>query len=156
MGLMNKNVYLLCAAIASAVMTGCTSLSIGEDEYSCPGMPEGVRCMSATDVYNATDNGKVPRPMKSADKDEAEAEGVSVKTQVVEDVVVNKYVTPRLPDKPIPIRTPAEVMKIWIAPWEDLDGDLNAPGYVYTEIEPRRWVIGVGHENENHVFQPLN
>ncbi len=30
-----------------------------------------------------------------------------------------------------------------MASWEDADtGALIAPGYIYTEIEPRRWVIG--------------
>jgi hypothetical protein len=33
-------------------------------------------------------------------------------------------------------------MRIWIAPWEDSRGDLHAPGYLYTEIEPRRWTLG--------------
>jgi hypothetical protein len=47
------------------------------------------------------------------------------------------------PEGPVPIRVPAQVMRIWIAPWEDTRGDLHAPGYVYTEIEPRRWTLGV-------------
>jgi conjugal transfer pilus assembly protein TraV len=33
-------------------------------------------------------------------------------------------------------------MRVWIAPWEDSRGDLHAPGYLYTEIEPRRWTLG--------------
>jgi len=41
----------------------------------------------------------------------------------------------------IPLRTPARVMRIWIAPWEDSRGDLHAPGYLYTEIEPRHWAL---------------
>jgi hypothetical protein len=43
-------------------------------------------------------------------------------------------------------RAPAQVMRIWIAPWEDSRGDLHAPGYLYTEILPRRWRIGVPAE----------
>jgi hypothetical protein len=43
---------------------------------------------------------------------------------------------------PVPLRAPARVMRIWIAPWEDSRGDLHAPGYVYTEIEPRHWALG--------------
>jgi conjugal transfer pilus assembly protein TraV len=33
-------------------------------------------------------------------------------------------------------------MRIWIAPWKDSDGDLMVSNYVYTELEPRRWMIG--------------
>ncbi len=50
-------------------------------------------------------------------------------------------VLPR-PEGPVPIRTPAQVMRVWIAPWEDSRGDLHAPGYLYSEIEPRRWTLG--------------
>lgn len=47
------------------------------------------------------------------------------------------------PEGPVPLREPALVMRVWVAPWEGANGDLNAPGYVYTEIAPRRWTIGV-------------
>ena len=33
-------------------------------------------------------------------------------------------------------------MRIWVAPWEDADGDLNVSGYLFTELEPRRWMVG--------------
>ncbi len=45
-------------------------------------------------------------------------------------------------EDPAALRVPARVMRIWIAPWEDSRGDLHAPGYLYTEIEPRRWALG--------------
>ena len=50
-------------------------------------------------------------------------------------------VLPR-PEGPVPIRLPAQVLRVWIAPWEDAHGDLHAPGYVYTEVVPRRWSLG--------------
>ena len=46
----------------------------------------------------------------------------------------------------VPRRAPARVMRIWIAPWEDSRGDLHAPGYIYTEIEPRRWTLDARDE----------
>jgi hypothetical protein len=55
--------------------------------------------------------------------------------------IANGLVLPS-PEGPVPIRVPAQVMRIWIAPWEDDHGDLHAPGYLYTEIAPRRWTIG--------------
>jgi len=47
----------------------------------------------------------------------------------------------------VPRRAPARVMRIWIAPWEDSRGDLHAPGYLYTEIEPRRWTLDARDEH---------
>jgi len=57
---------------------------------------------------------------------------------------------------PLALRMPAQVMRIWIAPWEDSRGDLHAPGYVYTEIEPRRWTLGAPAERERTtLIRPL-
>ncbi len=40
-------------------------------------------------------------------------------------------------------RQPAKVMRIYVNPWEDESGDLHMGGYVLTEVEPRRWSVGV-------------
>jgi hypothetical protein len=45
-------------------------------------------------------------------------------------------------------------MRIWIAPWEDSRGDLHAPGYLYTEIEPRRWALDARNDH-TPVIRPL-
>lgn len=42
--------------IAASSLGGCSFLSIGEPDYGCKGMPEGVTCMSARDVYSATES----------------------------------------------------------------------------------------------------
>jgi len=58
------------------------------------------------------------------------------------------------PEDPLALRSPARVMRIWIAPWEDSRGDLHAPGYLYTEIEPRRWTLDTRDERMPRI-QPL-
>lgn len=40
-----------------------------------------------------------------------------------------------------------KVMRIWIASWQDRQGDLNIPSYIYTEIEPKQWFIGKKTKN---------
>jgi len=56
----------------------------------------------------------------------------------------------------VPLRSPARVMRIWIAPWEDSRGDLHAPGYLYTEIDPRRWTLGAqADRNRETLVRPL-
>lgn len=62
-------------------------------------------------------------------------------TRVVADTVPS-------PVDPSILRVPPKVMRIWIAPWEDSRGDLHAPGYLYTEIEPRRSSLGAPAEPE--------
>lgn len=50
----------------------------------------------------------------------------------------------RLPlvDRPTPVRTPAQVMRVWLAPWEDTRGVLHIGGYHFIEVVGRRWTIG--------------
>ena len=70
-------------------------------------------------------------------------------------VVATGPVLPR-PEGPVPLRLPAQVMRVWIAPWEDSRGDLHAPGYLYTEIEPRRWSLGAPAEpDRDTLIRPL-
>jgi conjugal transfer pilus assembly protein TraV len=39
----------------------------------------------------------------------------------------------------LPSRAPAQIMRIWIAPWEDAAGNLHGASHIFTEIAPRRW-----------------
>jgi len=57
-------------------------------------------------------------------------------------------------DERKPVRIPPKIIRVWIAPWEDSDGDLHQPGYIYSEIMDRRgrWLFG---EREAPTFQPL-
>ena len=121
----------------------------------------GVQCMSARDAYEATHNGNVPASRadaKSAGEAEGEVKAEPAGTSAAassKDPVIDSYVAPRLPDKPIPIRTPAQVMRIWIAPYEDTAGDLNTPGYVFTEVEARRWVVSNSIQPTDRVLTPM-
>lgn len=153
-----SKVRLIAVGIAClATLQGCSVFSVGESEYSCSGIPEGVRCMSARDVYELTNNGNVPRPVDEegnpipAAGEPSGSADEETQTRVIED----RYVAPSTPSKPVPIRTPATVMRVLITPWEDTDGNLNISNYVYTEIEPRRWAYDNQARPESQAIQPL-
>jgi conjugal transfer pilus assembly protein TraV len=40
-----------------------------------------------------------------------------------------------------PLRSPPRVLRLWIKPWEDSDGDLHTQSYVYVPIDSGRWLI---------------
>ena len=68
MNLMHK-VIGLCVALGT--LQGCANgFGVGKSEFSCPGMPNGVQCMSTRDVYYATNNGNVPAPTVSGEEGE--------------------------------------------------------------------------------------
>jgi conjugal transfer pilus assembly protein TraV len=58
-------------------------------------------------------------------------------------------------DVPVPVRMPAQVMRIWFAPWEDASGDLTVSTIVFTEIVSRRWVIGDAYTPVSAALSPL-
>jgi len=42
-----------------------------------------------------------------------------------------------------PVRVQPRVVRLWLAPWEDSDGDLHMGGFIYAEVAgKRRWVLG--------------
>ena len=64
------------------------------------------------------------------------------KTSAVYQSYINQKQLIVSPDSPKPILQPAEVARIWIAPWTDQNQDLHWAGFVFTEITPRRWSFG--------------
>lgn len=144
------------------LISGCTSF--GNSEFACPGMPNGVRCTPTRDLYNASNGGELPRASHGQSesvsaRDPENNSGQVAKSEPTTDAVIDTFVTPMLPDRPVPVRTPSQVMRIWIESWEDTEsGALVSPGYVYTEIEPRRWVLGKPEsaaEQQERLFRPL-
>lgn len=182
---MNRKFRLTATAIAAAsvaLLTGCSAFSIGEENFACSGMPGDPKCMSTSDMYEyslhgESSSGKIPNGqggvynVRVADPDdpvtvyapytnikETEDDGLETEGQIIvgDDIIVQNFVTPKLPYSPVPVRTPSMVMRIWINSYTDMNGDLNSPGYVYTEIEPRKWVIAPTKTDGNSKsFSPL-
>lgn len=175
-----KKTILTVLALAAMSLSGCGYLTIGEENFSCSGMPGDPKCMSTSDMYNYSINGRagtegrvlsgsgVPTNVTSGEGEvtvyapytdmEETDKGVKTEGQVIvgDDIIVQNFVTPKLPYMPVPVRTPSQVMRIWIASYTDLNGDLIAPGYVYTEIEGRKWVLNNDQASQSSSdFQPL-
>ncbi|HAR80184.1 MAG TPA: type IV conjugative transfer system protein TraV [Succinivibrionaceae bacterium] len=148
---------LLLSFVSMAALSGCTAIGIGDEQFSCP-LDENGNCASSWEIYEASNNGQVP--FKNVDEEGrlvTGSEGTAVVKNGNSDFVLDNYVTPRLPNEPIPVRTPPQVMRIWIAPYEDVEGDFIVGGYVFTEIQPRRWTLGVNSSTDSaDLYQPLN
>lgn len=155
---MIKNIVGIAALVI--LTSGCTSmLNIGASEYGCKGMPEGVSCMSAKEVYDATENENYKENLKAEQevgqsKPNGEA-NVEPQTRVLYAEGGDNAPIPARARNPLPIRTQAVVMRIAIDPWEDENGDLHVPGFIYTEIEPRRWEIGARASQTSPTLSPL-
>lgn len=179
-----KKVRNLIVVAGISALSGCSSLGVGDSEFSCSGLPEKQNCMSAREVYEATAHGGTiyDRDYGQAheghdhevnsgggsrfqSKEERLSGGFPGETSVsqngstrVEEVVrkiEDRYVAPRTPNKPVPIRTPAKVMRVWIAPWEDKNENLKVSSYVFTEIEKRKWMYDMRGVARGESIKPL-
>lgn len=150
---------ILTMAVA-LMLSGCTSImGLGSDEYGCKGMPNGVTCMSAMDVYSATEGDDYKTQLKKEQEDGAgrsEKSSAGATTRVLIAEGSDNVPMPMRARNPLPIRSQAVVMRIAIDPWEDEKGDLYVPGFVYTEVEARRWEIGARNPQATPTLRPLN
>ena len=121
--------------------------------YACLDTMAGVKCETPTEVYRHLMEGDL--------KDQINAQGPPKRDKEAPDK--------NLPDKRIhdknasvknteesgipsqmelreerkPIRIQPRVVRLWLAPWEDSDGDLNMGGFIFTEVAgKRKWVLG--------------
>lgn len=157
----NKPILLTVGALGLLALQGCSTLGIGESDYACDGMPQGVRCMSAKDVYAATEGtdhlrGKPVDGDTSAKYDDQPEDEARPDSGVQPGKRLERQ--PALPavKGPVPLRTPSGVMRIRLNFWEDKEGDLHVPGYIYTEVETRRWQVGMPTPESDPVLRPLS
>jgi len=135
-----KNIFL--AVAIPYIVSGCSALNVGESEYACSDVDEGLPCASVQDVYQLTNNDDYKEKIKDYSVNGKASLDVPKKDNMSKDVSFIPKVVPKPAYMTVPVRTPAEIMRIYIAPWESKAGDLNVPGFIYTEIEPRRWQLG--------------
>jgi conjugal transfer pilus assembly protein TraV len=159
-------------------LAGCGAVP-GSSTYGCGGLPEGVSCMSARDVYKLTDDGKpvIALPGQPTALDAAPAAAGPAAGSPAVMISRPPSASATFPRQPlpatgqvqtialrpedagaadiVPLRTPSRVLRVWIAPWEDTSGRLHVPGYTYAEIEPRRWSIGEAAATGGLQLKPL-
>lgn len=164
-----KRLLMALAVAATTILPGCASLGFGNDEYACPG-PNGVRCKSAREIYADTNSADIVEGREPENYTESEPAGSeqwylnenpppasSKKDNKRIEVVRRNIDLINLPkvDTPRPIRTPSQVMRIWVAPWEDKDTDLVWAQLIYTEVEKRKWNYGNQLHTKEQTLHPL-
>ena len=159
---MLKKVFAVSLIASASILSGCASnMGMGNPEFGCAGFPEGVQCLSTKDVYNLTEQ---PGPITAEDARRARGEmnqpgnaqnrQMSVRDRAIEGHS-NVLSQSPISSEPVPIRTRSHVLRIWVAPWESTDGDLHVSGLVFTELEQRRWNIGIREESSTPRITPL-
>ena len=152
------NLKLHCRIVSLALaipvlLTGCASALNpgGESSFSCPGMPQGIVCKTPSAVYKSTNQmpaeteNDLPLGQHLGDKSGPPAGMTYVLPKSLDVKAAAGAATGAgivKTGKAKPVREAAQVMRIWIAEWTDKNDDLHYPGYLFTEIQPRRWSVG--------------
>ena len=118
---------LIVGLVLFSWIQGCSTLGIGEPDYACTEPGKGV-CKSARQVYEDTHSPALSRASFQP---------------------FSKPANQAYPDKSVvtleavPNRTPAQVLRIWLAPWVDKQGNWHSGGLIMTDIVPRHWQSAV-------------
>lgn len=134
-------------SIISLLLILTTSCS---PKYACKDRVDidGEKCDPITTVYEKKMVGK---DGVSPEEEKGASTGKKTKVLPSEDVEAVRNLSIETEK---PLRLPPRVVRIWVAPWEDADGDLHQNSYIYSEISPKRgrWLFG---EKELLSTQPM-
>jgi conjugal transfer pilus assembly protein TraV len=133
---MRRTVALLIGA-AATLLGGCASTMSGlgsEGGYACKA-PVGSQCTSVSGVYANSIHGQppasaLPKPAKGPASAAPTAPAASASAAA-----------PGLGTPASALRSQPRVLRLWIAPWEDADGDLHEASVVHVLVDTGRWLI---------------
>ena len=128
--------FVSILALAATALSGCASTLSGLDateSYACRA-PEGVTCMSVSGIYANSTHGSL-RPRSTTPKSPSDAPSIYGASSVA-------LGQPPAPGTARPaVRSNARLLRVWVAPWEDSDGDLHEAGYLHMVVDTGRWLI---------------
>lgn len=146
-----KRIVVAPSLFFALALSGCASTLSGvggADGYACKA-PEGALCTSVSGVYANTAQG-LHKTTKPPEKPSLPA--IYGATSIAPE---------RNPTASGgPIRSNPRVLRLWIAPWEDADGDLHEAALVHVVIDTGRWLIEhvrpAARSRMDHVTPPVS
>lgn len=127
---------LLVGALLAA-LSGCASNLSGLDGapgYACKA-PVGSQCTSVSGVYANSLDAEITAFAPPASANDATPAPDSSTAAATLDVALQPG------SSPAALRSPPRVLRLWIGPWEDADGDLHEASVVHVLVDAGRWLI---------------
>ncbi len=110
----------LCFSAFSIILCSCTTTPTGQTQYSCTGMPDKVQCLSARQALAASQS--------------SASFTLSGDTTGLPSIRET-----RQQQRSSPWRSAPGIMPVWIAPFEDTEGDLHMDMLIYVQVTPGYW-----------------
>ena len=119
----------------SSFMTG---LSGASDKLSCP-LSEGVTCKPMSQVYEESAQGRAVASKASqtetVDREEGRAPSRS------EAASSRRLVRATNEGEATPLRSRPNTQRMWIAAWQDADGDLHEDAWIVVRLDDGDWML---------------
>ena len=145
---------LLPALSACANMAGLD----GKSEFACKA-PDGVVCTSVSGVYANTLAGALPdRREGNTHQGKAPDPATEAKPKGPADPLKPYSAVPpasAAPSAGTPLLSPPRVLRLWLAPWVDEDGDLHDQSYLYVLWHRGEWQLGHTEAAIRSRFAPI-
>ena len=126
----------------------------GESKYACKA-PDGVACDSVSGTYaNALHNNLPSQQAQRSARRQKEASDESPSPTPGRAISSVSSASGKA-GTPSPLRTQARILRLWIKPWEDADGDLYDQGYVYVQVDNGQWQIDHVQRQIRDLYAPL-
>lgn len=118
-----RNVVML--ALFLPLLFGCSSMN---SKFDCPNRP-GVSCRSLDQVNDMVDRGVIGRD-------------ISFKGHSIQDKFYpfNSSAVGYNSVAKAPLRTGERVIRIWTAPYQDVQGNYHDEGVIYTVVNKSNWI----------------
>lgn len=141
-----------CVRVIAAllpILAGCASVSGigGASSYGCQA-PAGVACESVSGTYSNTAG-------RRASPAVAHAAPVARSAPAAARPASAPAATPRTALITLAIRAPGRILRLWVKPWEDSDGDLHEEGHVHVQVDGGRWLLDHVHRQIREAYAPI-
>lgn len=125
------------------LLSGCSALSglDSQSKFSCKA-PDGISCSSLSGVYANAVEDNLPGLRQPAVKAQAEKPRIDETLPAAFSITrASPSIVGQTPVSGEPIHTRPKILRIWLAPWEDADGDLHDQSYLYMVADYGRWMV---------------
>ena len=152
---MKRAVLILLPALsACANMAGLD----GKSEFACRA-PDGVVCTSVSGVYANTLVGTLPARQADYPQGVAPESAAEIQQKGQADTPRPYSATPPAGTAPAagtPLLSAPRVLRLWLAPWVDEDGDLHDQAYLYVMWHRGEWQLGHTEADIRRQFGPIS
>jgi conjugal transfer pilus assembly protein TraV len=141
---------------------GCVNMSGlgGSSQYTCAA-PDGVTCDSVSGTYanavrhNLPSQHRTSGPADRGSQPAAPASAPAAPPRPQPAASSGSKASALLAEAASSLRTQARVLRLWVKPWEDADGDLFDQAHVYVQVDGGHWQIEHVRQRIRNEFAPL-